>query len=278
MSPAGIAIVRWTSFAIVLFAALSTPWFRRLTNARWPSKRDAITAVCTGALLWAPSHLLYYSALGKTSTVEGTVLNTTSPIWTAALAFLFLRERADKNRLLALFVGFAGSWIVIVGFRLPEMAAGHTTGNMLYVLGALIEAAAGVVAVSVIRRSSGITVLALQVVGAIATYCIAPLLLPHQLPVVIHPGTVAIGSLAYLVLFPGLLCFGVWYRLVEFAPLSLIVVSLLLQSPLSALLGYFALGERLTTELAIGSLLIFSALIIGSLDRGRSQTLEMADN
>ena len=71
------------------------------------------------------------------------------------------------------------------------------------------------------------------------------------------PALLAIG---YLVVFPGLICFGVWYATVERVPLSTMVVTILLQPPLSALLAWAFQGETVGLPIAIGTALIVAAL------------------
>ena len=265
LSPGAIGLFRWGTFAVVLLLVLRLQWFQRLTRAQWPSPRDAAWAVLAGMLLFAPAHLAYYLALTRTSTIEGTVLNTTSPVWTALLAFLFLRERVAGRRGVAIAVGFIGAWIVSVGFSVPQMRAGNTAGNLLYLAGVLAESGVAVLSASLIRRSSGITVLALQIVGASVTLGLAPILLGDALPFQAgHVAPSAVAAVAYLILFPGLICFTVWYMLVEKTPLSLMVLSILLQPPLSALVGWLVLKEPLTTQLAAGTAFVLTALLLGA--------------
>jgi drug/metabolite transporter (DMT)-like permease len=63
-----------------------------------------------------------------------------------------------------------------------------------------------------------------------------------------------------MVIGAGILAFGSWYVLAERSPLSLMVVSLALQPPVAALLGYFFLREALTVQTAVGTLFVLVAL------------------
>lgn len=265
LSIAAIGLLRWGVFGGLLFGALATPGFRRATRAVWPSAGDALKMVLVGTVFFAPAHVLYYYSLGKglTSTVEGTVLNTTGPLCTAIFAFFLLRERIGSRRWFAIFIGLVGAYIVSVGFGPPHLDSGHTLGNALYFLGVLSESLVVVVAIPVILRTSGITVLAFQIVGAVITYTLVPVLLGRDMPLQIsHVTPAAIGAMAYLALLPGFLAFSVWYMTAERAPISLMVLSTLLQPPLSALLAWRVLGESLRPELFIGSLGILAGLLI----------------
>jgi drug/metabolite transporter (DMT)-like permease len=273
-SPAAIAVARWSSLGVLLFLALRIPAFRAMTRAKWPSRADAARAMLVGFGLFGPSHLIYYLALTRTSTIEGTVLGTTAPVWTALMAFLILRERVVGRRALAIAVGFAGAWIVSVGFAVPELRAGNTAGNLLYLTGVLTESTASIFSASIIRRASGITVLAFQILGAMVALALAPFLLGGVLPFHVSGVTPAgIGALAYLVLAPGLVCFSVWYMLVERTPLSLMVLSILLQPPLSAFFGWALLREPLTAQLGAGTGLILVALLLGATEQRSSLRL-----
>ncbi len=264
-SPAAVVLCRWGFLWLLLTAALRLPGFRDMTRAKTPARHDALRAVAVGAVLVGPSYLVYYRAITQTSTIEATVLGTTAPVWTSLLAWLFLRERVDGRQAGSMALGFAGAWLVSIGFALPQMSAGNTSGNLLYLCGVLMECAAGVLLAGIIRRASGVTVLASQVFGAVVSIVALSQLVGHELPLRISGVTPAgIAAVAYLVLVAGLFCFAVWYRLVERTPLSLMVLSLLLQPPLSALLGHFALGEPLTGPLALGTLLVLGALALAA--------------
>lgn len=266
-SPSAIALCRWGCLVAFLFAALQVPAFRAITRAQWPTRKDAGRAMLIGLLFFGPSHLVYYAALTRTSSVEGTVLGTTAPVWTALMAFLFLSERVRGRRATAIGLGFIGAWVVSIGFAVPELRAGHTAGNLLYLFGVLAESAAGVFSAAIVRRSSGITTLAFQVLGAVVTLILAPLLLPGLFAFSVGTSLASVAAMAYLVLLPGLFCFSVWYMLVERTPLSLMVLSILLQPPLSAMLAYFVLREPITPQIVIGAVLILSALVLGATER-----------
>ncbi|HEY0867657.1 MAG TPA: DMT family transporter, partial [Fimbriimonas sp.] len=232
MSPAAVAFIRWGLLAILLFGLLATPWYRRTTRSVWPARRDSLQAFVLGVLFLGPAHLLYYLGIQGTSTVEGTVFNTTAPLWTALLAFVLLRERPTPKRLLAIGLGLTGAWIVGIGFRLPELDAGHTRGNLIYLTAVVLETIVAVLGARLVRRASGMTVLAYQVVGAATLQGFAPILFPQWFPMRFEEaGPAAWIGIAYLVLIPSLVCWGTWYRMVERVPLSLMVVTLLLQPP-----------------------------------------------
>ncbi|MDX2066460.1 MAG: DMT family transporter [Fimbriimonadaceae bacterium] len=260
-----IAAVRWTTLALLLGLLLATPWFRGLTGAKWPGRRDGLTCVVLGLLLFGPSHALYYFAITKTSSFEGTALGTTAPIWVALLSFFFLREHIGWARAISIVIGFVGAYLVSVGFQLPSLSQGHTFGNSLYLLAVFMECIAGVWSIHIARRTSGITVLWLQILGAAVFMILGPVLFPTALAFSISgTGLTFWACIGYLVVFSGLITFSVWYTLAERAPLSLMVVTILMQPPLAALLGVWFLGETVTVNVAVGTGLILAALALSA--------------
>ncbi len=261
-SPIGLASLRWMSYAVMLALLLKWPYFVQRTRAKPVNRRDAGLALLTGALFFGPSHVIYYFALHKTSTVEGTVLLTTSPVWTAFLAFLVLREHIPPNRIVAITLGFVGAWLVSIGLRWPSWDSGHTVGNLWFLVGVLMECLAGVISARLVRRSSGIGILRYQVTGAAIMLGVIALTFPGAFPFSTAHTVVGWLAFAYMLLVACGINFSIWYMLVERTPLSLLAVTLLIQPPISALLGWRFLGESLTTDALIGSACIFAALLV----------------
>ena len=267
MSPAAIALVRWSLVALALVALLQVPSFARYARYRPLGCRDRGCALLIGATLFAPAHLLYYFGLARgASTVGGTVLNATAPIWTGLLAFLVLRERATPRRLWSLALGFVGAWVVVFGFGVPGFGEGG--GTLVYLIGVVFESVGSVLGASIARRSSGIGYLLWEIAGMLPTLLLVPFIFGGTMPLVFGaaglPSVLALGD---LVLFPGLVCFGVWYATVERVPLSTMVVTILLQPPLAALLAWGLTGEGMDFPLLVGTALIVAALGVVATER-----------
>ena len=261
MTPAAVALVRWALVALALVALVRVPAFARYARYRPLPPADRWRALAIGACLFAPAHLLYYLGLTRGATsVGGTVLNATAPIWTGLLAFAVLRERATATRLASIGLGFAGAWLVVCGFALPSFGGGD--GTFLYLLGVVCESVGSVLGAGIVRRSSGVGYLTWEVAGMAPTLLLVPALAGGAMPLAFAANPSTVLSLGYLVLLPGLLCFGVWYATVERVPLSTMVVTILLQPPLAALLAWWRFHERITLPMAIGTGLIVAALLV----------------
>jgi len=268
-SPVALAATRWTSFAILLGIALTLPAYRRLMEAVWPNRGDTLRLLAYGFCFFGPAHAVYYDALRKTSSFEGTILGTTAPLWVTAMAFFLLKEMPTRARIAGIAVGTIGAYVVSVGWNAPRLDAGHSLGNLTYLGAVILECISGILSIGIARRSSGITALWYQVAGAAVFLCLAPLVAPAVFPITfprLEPSSaVSFGCLAYLILIAGFINFAIWYRLAERVPVSLLALSLLLQPPIAAVFGILVLREKFSPEVLAGTTLILLGLVIGTL-------------
>ena len=244
------------------------------------SRGDWARTLARGILFFAPAHLLFYASIGLTSEVDGSVLLSTTPLWTAIISFFFLKgEHMTTKRWVAIFLSFVGAYIVAVGFKFPDML-GHTKGNLMFGSGVIIECVMGVLAAKIIRRTSGISVLVGQMWGGAISFWLAALLFGSSLPLVVPAFSFGVFlPLFYLIIISGILTFTVWYRIVETSPLTLISVVIGIQPPVAALLNWIVYHTQPTPNTIIGATVILAALLIGfvgekaSLDSNTEQPL-----
>ncbi|MFN3683862.1 MAG: DMT family transporter [Fimbriimonadaceae bacterium] len=265
-TPVGLAAVRWALFAATMAVlALARPRWLPLTL---PSGADRVKSFAIGLCIVSAAHTLYYVGLGLSSSIETNVLNTLLPVFTAVLAHFLLREYVSARRWGAIALGVAGAYVVVLGFGLPELSEGHTLGNLLYLAGVFCECLGMVLAARIILRSSGLGVLVFESAGVMAGTAAFALVLGD--PVVrpgASPGWGEAVSLVYLAAVAGVFAFGVWYVLVEGAPVSLMMLSCLVQPPVAAWLGWLILRERLLPHTGVGAALIALGLVIAATER-----------
>ncbi len=273
MSSGAILLTRWVLFCLCAWVGLAFRPVRSALSVKYPEGRQRVYALLIGFFLFAPAHAMYYVGLESSNTGVTMVLNTTGPLWTGLLAFLILSERVSGRRWLAIAVGAVGSYVVSMGFAAPDFSSASTWGSLLYLIGVITETLAMVLAIKIIRDSSGPGTLAFEVIGAAVSCAVLPIVLPTKMNLVwAAPTGWTILSLGYLVVVAGLFCFGMWYRYAEKAPISLMVVSLGLQAPIGVLLAFWFRGEPLTFNLLTGTVLILGALTIAA----REQTTPLS--
>ena len=273
----GIGCVRWVSLSSLLTLLLFLPWFRKFSNYQSMTRADWLRCLGIGLLMFGPSHLLYYSSIGLTSEVEGSVLLSTTPLWIAIISFFLLKgEHMTTKRWVAIFLSFVGAYIVAVGFKFPDML-GHSKGNLMFGAGVLLECLMGVLAAKISRRTSGVSVLVGQMWGGTIAFVLAAVCLRTSLPLVVPSFSIAnYLPLFYLIFISGIITFTIWYRIVESSPLTLLSVVIGIQPPVAALLNWLVYRTVPTTNSIIGATIIFAALLIGFV--GESTKLEPTDS
>lgn len=274
-SPLAIGLIRWAFLSCLLISLLQLPQFRKLTNYKSMPWTEWLKALGLGLVFFGPAHLMFYSAMSMTSEVEGTVLQTTAPLWTAVIGFLVLKENVPSRRWFAIGLSMVGAYVVTVGFRLPAMMD-HTAGNLVYGLAVLMESLMGVFAASLTRRNSGIGTLTGQMTGGAIAFIICSIVLKSQFPFEVPSFTFGnYWSLLYLIFLAGLVTFVIWYRIVETVPLTLMVLSCAVQPPVAALLVWGVRGTVPTANTLVGAVLIMAALSIGYLGGKRESVISV---
>lgn len=279
-TPVAIGLIRFSIFAAAMMLLTSIRPVKERLGVINPIGLDALKAFVIGLLLAGPAHAIYYTALVTASTSQTTTINTTGPFWTTLFAIALLHEKVSRLRWFAIALGAVGAYIVAIGFQWPEMTAADQKGNLLYLVGTLMECLAFVLAARLLRRSSGLGVLRWEMTGVAVSMALWPLIFPAWLPMSVTAVTwPMILAIAYLAFVAGVLCFGVWYATAETAPVSLMLITLGMQAPIASLIGVTVLGEPLSPGLMVGTFVILGALTIGAYDaRRREQSGEPTED
>ncbi|MFC7462442.1 DMT family transporter [Hydrogenophaga defluvii] len=90
----------------------------------------------SGMLSSALPFALYSYAVTSISTGLSAILNATAPLFGALVAWLWLHERLDRNRLLGLALGFAG--VALLSWEKANFTAGGTGWAVVACLGATL--------------------------------------------------------------------------------------------------------------------------------------------
>lgn len=213
---------------------------------------------------------------GQTVIASGlaSILNATTPLFTVVIAGLLLAdERMTPMKLGGVAVGFAGVVVMIGLDALSSLGIGIAA--QVAVLGAALSYALAGVFGRRFRRMGvdPVVTAAGQVTGS--TLLIAPLVLALEAPwTLVAPPPAVWASVAGLALLSTALAYILYFRILERAgATNLLLVTFLI--PVSAiLLGWLVLGERLAPAHVAGMALIGAglALIDGRLLRGSPGT------
>jgi drug/metabolite transporter (DMT)-like permease len=189
----------------------------------------------------------WFYAVGVISLAEVFALEFTTPLWTALLAFLFLKERLTLGRLAAILLGFAGILLI----TRPGVAAVDPAA--LAVLGAAVAYAVSYTMVKRLTETdSPLTILVYM--GIVHT----PIALAFSVDGWTWPSA-GLWPWVILVGVSGLAAHYCMARAFQKADAMLVVPLDFLRLPLIAAVGYLVYDEALNPWVLGGAALVFAA-------------------
>lgn len=212
-----------------------------------------------------PFVLFSYAALSISAGLSS-ILNATTPLWGALVAFVWLSQRLDAMRVLGLVIGFGG--VVFLAWDQASFKPGGSGWAILACLAATLSY--GMSASFTKRYLSGVSAMT-QAAGSqlAAAVWLMPFALwcwPSQMP---EPR--AWVSVAGLALLCSGLAYILYFRLLQrVGPTNALAVTFLI--PVFALLwGGLFLGEALTMHMLAGCAIVFlgTALVVGLIKRAQ---------
>ncbi len=222
-------------------------------------RRKAAPLLLVGLLNTGIPFALYCYALQHISTGLTSILNASSPLFGALVAWIWLREAPNRWRLLGLALGFVG--IALLSWNKVSAGSEQTIWAVLACLGATL--CYGIAASCTRKYLGGVPPLAITSASLVGAALLLALPTAWFWPARL-PGLTAWGALLAL----GLLCtawaYVLFYRLIaEAGPAKALTVTFMV--PLFALLyGALLLGEKVTLAMAGYGLVILLGVALST--------------
>ena len=229
----------------------------------WPLVRAAggLTAVRTERL---PQHVLrnavhyaaqygWFVALTLIPLAQVVSIEFTMPIWSAALAVVFLGERMSGRKCFAVLLGLVGVAVIV------RPRAGGLDAGQLIALASALGFAVSVVLVKSLTRTDAAVAISFWMLVVQSAIGLVPALVVWQWPSASTWGWVVV------VAFCGTYSHYCFARAIQHADATVVVPMDFLRVPLTAIVGWLAYSERLDLLTAAGVGLILAGNVLNLL-------------
>ena len=207
-----------------------------------------------------------YAALHYTTAINATLVNSTTPITTACLAWLIIAEKMTWRRILGICLSFSGiGWIVSHGSLETLYGLSFNPGDIIVFFATTLWGFYSVMAKRMMQQLSPLTLTATTTwIGSLFLLPAAALELSRS-PADLFRQEVLLAFL-YLGVFPSFVAFLIWNRsILLFGPSRATLVYNTL--PLFAVfLSVIFLGETLMLYQIVGGVVVIAGVIIGTRD------------
>jgi drug/metabolite transporter (DMT)-like permease len=256
--PLALVFVRVAGAALLLMPLV-------LLRGEWPALRQHWRVIALlGLVNTAVPFVLFTTAALVLSAALMAVFNATAPIWTALLAWAWMRDRLAPSRWLGLAIGMAG--VVFLSWEKAGIRSGGALISPATGIAACVAAAVlyGVGANITRRHLGGVPPMAVAA-GSQLSASVCMLLPALWAWPAATPGTAAWGAALALAVGCTGLAYVLFYRLIAHVGASRAVSVTFLIPAFALLWGWLALGEAPTASMLTGCavILLGTALATG---------------
>lgn len=246
---------------------------RNSNEIRAMKRNEVLLALLSGFLLAIHFHT-WITSLEYTSVASSVVIVTTSPLWLAILARIFLKEEIPRSTSIGLVVALAGGIIVALSDSCQPSSAGFICpafndflggraflGNMLALVGALTGA--GYFLIGRRLRPSLSLLSYIFLVYGIAGLILTMFAIASGVPLFAFSAKTFLWLLL-LALIPQILGHSSFNYALGLLPAAYISLPLLGEPLSSSILAFFILGEIPSLLKIAGGMLILAGILLGS--------------
>ena len=241
----------YAAFRFALVGVIAAPWLLPLPRPLW---RPALVAFFMGGGGFA----LYFLGIRTAMPSSAAIVAQLALPMTAVLSVLLLGERIGRRRLAGIALTFAGVVIVMI----EPSGLGLSPGLLFVACSALIGALGAVM----MKQVKGVRPLQFQALAGATS--ILPLTVlsiaveQNQLAAAVSAGWPFLAALLFSVVLVSLVSHSVYYHLIARHDANLIAPLMLMMPLMTVALGILITGDRLTVNVAVGSVLALVGVLV----------------
>jgi drug/metabolite transporter (DMT)-like permease len=254
--------VAGAALALLILGRLSGT-LQTIETGDWPL---LIVSSMLGLVL---NQLLFTKGLSLTTAINATLLSTTIPVFTLLVGVVLGTDRATLRRLLGIALAAAGV-LYLIGPGRAQFSSATRTGDLLIVSNSLCYGAYIAVSKDLMKRYNALSVITwIFVAGCVVTVPAGAVSLAH----------ISLGSISWRVWLAilyiiGLPTAGAYYLngwALARVPPSTVAVYVYLQPLIAFVVAPIILGESLSVQAVVASLLIFAGVLVVTRRRSAKQ-------
>jgi len=225
-------------------------------NAFVHSRKNWLVFTGIGVFAIALPNIFQNIGMKYTTASVSSIIQSSGPVFTIALAVIFLGESLNIRKVSGAFIALTGTVMLVTG---GKFCFSGTTfyGNLLLLLSAVSYAVAGVITKKGLEKISPFTLLGFGIMIGFIILSVASMFTENVAVAAAIPPLIWIIILL-LALFPSFIAAWLWYKVLINTELSKLSVFVYLMPVFAVLFSYIIIGEVIDIYTVF-----FAALILG---------------
>lgn len=225
-------------------------------NAFVHSRKNWLVFTGIGVFAIALPNIFQNIGMKYTTASLSSIIQSSGPVFTIALAVIFLGESLNIRKVSGAFIALTGT-VMLVGGGSFCFAGSTFYGNILLLLSAVSYSISGIITKKALEKISPFTILSFEIMIGFIFLIITSIFMENVAVMSAFPLRTWIIILL-LALFPSFVASWLWYKVLISTELSKLSIFIYLMPVFAVLFSYIIIGEVIDVYTVF-----FAALIIG---------------
>jgi drug/metabolite transporter (DMT)-like permease len=253
LSPLAVALLRFVSASVVLFAYL-----RFRTGLARVERRDWPAFFLLGFLVVPVNQGFFLFGLARSTASHASLLYALTPLVVLLFARRLLREEGLVSKLVGILAAFTGVAVILLERGLRH-EVGLLSGDLLILVAVFAWAAYTVLSKRLLARYDPMTVTGWSIISG-TLMCLPALFVPGAIPRLESIPIGVWGAIAYLAVGTSVIAYPLWSYALRHMDASKVAITTNTQPILTAALSWLLFRERFTPGFFVGAALILAGV------------------